>query len=176
MGSVMGQGCVEVRAYSRGDAAAVVDLVLSIQRDEFGMAITSDDQPDLIDVPGFYFRGAGHFWVAVESGRVIGTVGLLDIGNGRGALRKMFVARAWRGREPGVASRLLECLVDWAKAHGLSEIYLGTTEWFDAARRFYGRNGFVETSRDELPDAFPVMTVDSRFYRLVIGDMDGSAA
>ena len=172
----MGEGCVEVRAYWHGDATAVVDLVLSIQREEFGMAITSDDQPDLLDVLGFNCRGAGHFWVAVKSGKVIGTIGLLDIGNGRGALRKMFVARPWRGRELGIASRLLECLVNWAKAHGLSEIYLGTTEWFDAARRFYVRNGLVETSRDELPDRFPVMAVDSRFYRLVISDMDWSAA
>ena len=40
MGSVMGEGCVEVRAYWHGDATAVVDLVLSIQREEFGMAVS----------------------------------------------------------------------------------------------------------------------------------------
>jgi N-acetylglutamate synthase-like GNAT family acetyltransferase len=153
-----------IRAYSPGDAAGVLDLVLMIQRAEFGMTITTADQPDLIDVPAFYFRGAGHFWVALAKGEVIGTIGLLDIGNRQGAIRKMFVASQWRGREHKVAARLLERLLGWASDHGLTDIYLGTTEWFQAAQRFYVRNGFREIRREELPLTFPVMAVDTRFF------------
>ena len=50
----------------------------------------------------------------------------------------------------------------------MTQVYLGTTEWFYAAQHFYRRNGFVEISRDMLPATFPVMAVDSRFFRLVI--------
>ena len=88
---------MEIRSHLPTDCAAVLELVLSIQRDEFGMSITAEDQPDLVDVAGYYGRGDGHFWVATERGQIIGSVGLLDIGDGQAALRKMFVARRWRG-------------------------------------------------------------------------------
>ena len=53
-------------------------------------------------------------------------------------------------------------------AHGFRSVYLGTTEAFRAAHRFYEKNGFSEIEKGELPPAFPVMPVDSRFYRLVL--------
>lgn len=157
---------MEVRPYAPADAAAVRDLVLTIQREEFGMDITADDQPDLVDVPAFYLRGAGNFWVAIEDGQLLGTIGLLDIGNAQGALRKMFVKSAFRGGERRVAARLLDVLIEWARSHGLAQIYLGTTAWFHAAQRFYLRHEFVEIVQDALPAAFPVMKVDTRFFRL----------
>jgi hypothetical protein len=48
---------------------------------------------------------------------------------------------------------------------GVAEIYLGTTEKFLAAHRFYERNGFGLIESSELPPAFPVMAVDTRFYK-----------
>lgn len=159
---------MQIRHYELADADAVRDLVLSIQQEEFGMDITSDDQPDLVDIPAFYQGGAGIFWVAIEDGELVGTIGLLDIGNAQGTLRKMFVKAAFRGGERQVAARLLDVLVEWARSRGLGEIYLGTTAWFHAAQRFYLRQGFVEIPQDALPAAFPVMKVDSRFFRLDI--------
>ena len=54
---------------------------------------------------GFFRRGAGDLWVAVAGDKVVGTIGLVDIGNGQGAIRKMFVDCAYRGREAAVAQR-----------------------------------------------------------------------
>jgi hypothetical protein len=34
-----------------------------------------------------------------------------------------------------------------------------------AAHRFYERNGFVQIPAADLPEAFPLMGVDTRFYR-----------
>lgn len=146
-------------------AAGVVDVILPIQQVEFGVPITLDDQPDLRDIPGFYQRDGGNFWVALVGARVIGTIALLDIGGGRGALRKMFVARDHRGAASGVARRLLDVLVAWCRARDIREVYLGTTEHFRAAHRFYEKHGFVEVARAALPATFPVMTVDTKFYR-----------
>jgi predicted N-acetyltransferase YhbS len=42
---------------------------------------------------------------------------------------------------------------------------LGTTAKFLAAHRFYEKNGFREIAQTELPASFPVMTVDTKFYR-----------
>jgi hypothetical protein len=45
-------------------------------------------------------------------------------------------------------------------------VLLGTTEKFLAARRFYEKNGFQRVAAEELPDDFPRMKPDTRFYRL----------
>lgn len=58
----------------------MLDLILSIQRDEYGIAITAQDQPDLNDIPAFYRTGAGDFWVARADGQLVGTIALKDIG------------------------------------------------------------------------------------------------
>ncbi len=88
------------------------------------------------------------------------------------ALRKMFVAPDWRGGEKGVARALLAAALSWARSKGVSTIYLGTTAQFTAAHRFYEKNGFVEVPKESLPPSFPVMAVDSRFYRYNISDLD----
>ena len=144
---------------------AVIDLILSIQRDEFGFDVQASDQPDLSEVADFYQRGDGGFWVAVDGDAVVGTIALRDIGNGQGALRKMFVRASHRGHEHQVALRLLAHLITFASGRGVREILLGTTERFLAAHRFYEKHGFTRIDPDTLPDAFPRMALDTRFYR-----------
>jgi len=153
-----------IRPFAPADQPGILDLILGIQRDEYGIAITAADQPDLTDIAGFYLPSAGGFWVAEEDGRIIGTIALKDIGQGQGALRKMFVASSHRGRAAGVAQALLDHLLDAAADRSLAQIYLGTTARFLAAHRFYEKNGFALVDADDLPPAFPRMAVDTRFY------------
>ena len=42
----------------------VVDLILNIQQKEFNVAITIEDQPDLLNIKNFYYTSGVHFWVA----------------------------------------------------------------------------------------------------------------
>jgi GNAT superfamily N-acetyltransferase len=153
---------IDIRPFEVTDRDAVIRLALSIQREEFGIDITAAEQPDLLDVVGHYQRGAGGFWVAMDGAVVVGTVGLLDIGQGDGALRKMFVAPAHRGS--GVADALLRTCLHWAKARSLRRVLLGTTEQFRAAHRFYEKSGFMLLAAGELPSRFPRMRLDTRFY------------
>jgi GNAT superfamily N-acetyltransferase len=155
---------IEIFPFRAGDQHGVIDLILPIQREEFGIAITAEDQPDLAAIPAFYQSGKGDFWVARHDGKVVGTIGLKDIGNDQAALRKMFVAAPFRGREFGVAAKLLGRLIEEARERGLREIFLGTTDLFLAAHRFYEKHGFVEIDKAELPDSFLFMAVDTKFY------------
>lgn len=157
---------VTTRPFEPPDADGLAALVLSIQRDEFGFSITYADQPDLQDVAGFFRTGAGEFWVAVDSERVVGSVGLVDLGNGEAALRKMFVHAKYRGSAFGVAQGLLAALLNHARARAIKTIYLGTTEKFHAAHRFYEKSGFRLAEAQTLPANFPRMTLDTRFYRV----------
>lgn len=152
--------------YADGDLAGVKACILTIQQREFGFPITWEDQPDLHDIAGWYRTGAGDFWVAKdETGGIVGMIGLRDIGGGTGALRKMFVAKEWRGTERGVALSLVETLLAHARTQGLRTILLGTTEAFRAAHRFYEKSGFHRVEAETLPASFPRMSGDTRFYR-----------
>jgi N-acetylglutamate synthase-like GNAT family acetyltransferase len=159
-----GYAMIEISPFAPQHAAGVLGVILPIQQTEFGIPITLEAQPDLRDIRGFYQQGNGNFWVALDHEDVVGTVALLDIGNNQAALRKMFVKATHRGSEHGVARRLLDALLAWCQARGVREVYLGTTARFLAAHRFYEKNGFREIARAELPERFPVMVVDTRFY------------
>ena len=154
----------EVIPFSPGHEAGVVSVVLPIQQLEFGIAITLEDQPDLLSIPDVYQKGAGNFWVALSAGEVVGTVGLIDIGHGQVALRKMFVRASFRGRDRGVAAGLLQAVADWADQRRLKDVFLGTTSKYLAAHRFYEKNSFSEIRAEDLPEAFPRMAVDTKFY------------
>lgn len=159
---------IEIVPFSDHHLSGVVDVILPIQQSEFGIPITLDAQPDLLDIPNFYQKGSGNFWVALHGSEVVGTIALLDIGNGQGALRKMFVKEPFRGSMHGVARRLLQVFLDWCKTHDICEVYLGTTAKFLAAHRFYEKNGFTEIAPSELPTSFPIMSVDTKFYKYSI--------
>ena len=163
---------LKIECYEAKHLDGIAALIVPIQQEEYGIAITYDEQPDLRDIPGFYQQGAGQFWVALDGERVIGTVGLRDIGGGSAALRKMFVARAYRGERHGTATALLETLLAHARRLAVETIYLGTTEKFLAAHRFYEKNGFSLIAADRLPASFPRMSVDSRFYHIRLSRAD----
>jgi GNAT superfamily N-acetyltransferase len=145
----------------------VVNLVLSIQQQEFNIPITLEDQPDLQNIEVFFQYGNGNFWVATIDNKVIGTISVVDIGNQQVALRKMFVQENYRGKTFGIGQALLNTVFEWAKEKRLTGIFLGTTEKYLAAHRFYEKNGFTEIEKIDLPAAFPVMEVDNKFYTYI---------
>lgn len=48
----------------------------------------------------------------------------------------------------------------------LTAVYLGTTAKFLAAHRFYEKNRFDLVDAADLPQSFPRMAVDTRFYKI----------
>jgi N-acetylglutamate synthase-like GNAT family acetyltransferase len=155
---------IKIESYRPDCQDDILGLIVNIQRVEFGIPITAEDQPDLKEIPGFYQTGDGNFWVATKGNKVIGTISIKDIGRKDCALRKMFVHADYRGPKHQIAKRLLHTLIAWCRQRGVKNIYLGTTSRYLAAHRFYEKNGFVEIAKDRLPDTFPVMKVDTKFY------------
>jgi N-acetylglutamate synthase-like GNAT family acetyltransferase len=158
---------VAIRTFHPGDEDAVVGVILPIQREEFGFSITAADQPDLTEIPAWYQTGAGQFWLAEQDGQAVGTIALKDIGERAVALRKMFVIPVARGAV-GAAQALLDTALAHARSQDLAAVWLGTTEAFKAAHRFYEKNGFELVTPAALPESFPRMAVDTRFYRLTL--------
>ena len=157
-----------VKEYSNEYQAQVLDLILHIQQQEYNIQITKEDQPDLFTIEEFYQTGNGNFWVAICHDKVVGTISLLDIGNRQIALRKMFVDKEYRGAKFKTASLLLNNAIKWAREKTIKEVYLGTTPQFLAAHRFYEKNGFTSIILKDLPENFPVMQVDKKFYKYLV--------
>lgn len=155
-----------IETYHDEYCEAVGKLIVGIQNGEFGIPITYDDQPDLKEIPHFYQKNKSNFWIALDRGALIGTIALIDVGNHNCLLRKMFVHKDYRGAEKAVGQALLDTLLAWCHEKDIHHIYLGTTDKFQAAQRFYEKNGFQNVAESELPEIDPRirMKVDNRYY------------
>ena len=165
---------IRIEPYAAHHRNSLIEMILAIQQDEFDLPITYGEQKDLHDINAAYRIGAGQFWVAQAPNTppdfVVGSLGLHDMGadgagKRQGALRKMFVREKFRGGgEQGVATQLVKTLEGHAKRNGIVELYLGTTEAFRAAHRFYEKQGYTPIKPDRLPSNFVRLAVDTRFY------------
>ncbi|WP_212634810.1 GNAT family N-acetyltransferase [Runella slithyformis] len=115
-------------------------------------------------ISSFYCQNKGAFWGALKDRKVIGTIALIDMGDRTGTIRRMFVHQDFRGKELGIATLLLNAMLDHCRRHGLTAIYPGTLARLRAAMRFYEKNGFVQLPKAALPPQFPAMTLNTVFY------------
>lgn len=159
---------MQILEYSEEYKHQILNLILNIQNNEFNIEISADQQPDLSNIEAYYQRGLGNFWVALHNNIVVGTISIRDISNAQVALRKMFVQKEYRGRKYEIASKLLAKALEWASSKNIKEIFLGTTPKFIAAHRFYEKNDFVEITKERLPANFPIMEVDTKFYKHIV--------
>jgi putative acetyltransferase len=99
------------------------------------------------------------FFAARENGVLLG-VGALRVGPDEGELKSMRTTAVARGR--GVATAMLEHLVDLAQQRGLPVVRLetGVEDYFAPARRLYERHGFTPCA----PFADYVLDPNSVFY------------
>ena len=104
------------------------------------------------------------YWVAVNDGKIVGTIGILVVENDFGILKKMMLKKEFRGTEFGISKTLLETVIEWCKENRISKLYLGTMNQFKAAQYFYKKNGFKEISKNELPNNFLNNPLDKVFF------------
>ena len=155
-----------IKDLHKQDSPRIIDLILPIQQIEFNVPITLEGQPDLLDIERYYYEDGGRFWGAVVNEQLVGTIALIVADGNIGVIRKMFVAKDFRGKDIGTATILLQALIDHCRETGIHDLYLGTVDLLKAALRFYERNGFTQIAADALPAAFPRMKPDNMFYHL----------
>jgi putative acetyltransferase len=156
---------IKITTYQPHYKDGIADLITFIQQKEFGVPVTLQDQPDLLDIQNFYQRLNGNFWCAItETDEVVGTIALIDVGESFGTIRKMFVKADYRGKEKGIAALLFKTLEEKAIKHKMNTLYLGTFNTLKASHRFYEKNGFERIEVEFLPQKFPRMQVDNVFY------------
>lgn len=142
---------------------SIAKLIHHIVAEEFEL-VTSLSPSNMEAIDSVYQNGTGNFWIALDEDKVIGTVGLYDIGNNQAVLRRFFVDKAYRGNKYGISKMLLDTLLTWSKHHNIVQIYLGTRPEFLAAQRFYEKHGFKEIQPYALPKSVPIAPTDKKFY------------
>ncbi len=155
---------VTIESYTSKYQQQVIELIVTIQSKEFGVPIVAEDQPDLKNIPHYYQKGSGNFWLALTNEKVLGTISLHDIGDKQVALRKMFVKKNFRGKPLNIGQNLMNTALVWSKKHQISDVFLGTVPNYYAAHRFYEKNGFNRIDQSNLPSSFTIMEVDKYFY------------
>jgi GNAT superfamily N-acetyltransferase len=162
---------LEIKPIHNDYKEKILGLILPIQKIEFNVPVTLEEQPDLLDVDKYYYRQGGGFWGAEIDGELIGTIALIATGHNAGAIRKMFVKKEYRGKEHGVAKQLLDKLIHFCTLHKIDSLYLGTVDILKAAHRFYEKNGFKRQKSEEMPDFFPRMMGENVYYRLFLAEI-----
>jgi putative acetyltransferase len=129
---------VTFRRAHADDRGPVIELVFDTLR-SFGI----EPDPSGLDADVMEFGGADPSmaeFVAETGGAVVGSIALLDRGEGTGHISKFFVRETVRGR--GIGRVLLELAVEEARARGLRRLDLATRSQFHAAVHLYESTGW----------------------------------
>jgi GNAT superfamily N-acetyltransferase len=141
----------EIRHASRTDSSAAKALRIKMLRDEphaFG-----DRLEDVLAWPEERWRVRASsmlmpdsVWVAAvgDDGTWLGQMAAREYGPDAWLLEVYLVPEL---RGSGAAAGLLAAVQQWAAARGLAQLFLDVNERSGPARRFYAREGFVETGK-----------------------------
>ncbi len=135
---------VEIREAHDGDGEAVAGLIRTVF-DEYkaeGAFFIREAFPELKSIATYFRNRGGRFWLAHEGNRLIGCFGIVvHRGRGTGEFLKVYLHRDSRGC--GVAKRLFDRALHYARDRGIATIELWTDTRFADGHRFYERLGFV---------------------------------
>ena len=129
----------EIRTYSDEYKEGVVKLINDVYENEMGQRSKSG-RPDLDIISDMYQKTGGNFWVALDEGKVVGTVALINDGEQRGSMHRFCVDKKFRGK--GVSDKLFSVLLEFAGDKGYKKLFLSTWQGASAANKFYIKNGF----------------------------------
>lgn len=155
---------MEIIKYSEEYKQQIIDLILHIQNDEAKIHLSIEEQPDLLNVPDYYDKNGGGFWIAVDEGKVIGTFAFMNYGNGNAVLKKFFVRADWRSKKVGLA--LYQTVIGYLKENGYKQALLDTPSVATASHLFYERAGFRRIRKSEIPFHYEYPDRDSYLYLL----------
>lgn len=119
-------------------------LHLLQQGDDYGLSLYPAENYHALDVDDLDQPDVT-FLVAREDGTALGTVALVDAGDGTAEVKRMFVSDAARGL--GVGTRLLDALHDRARAVGIGTVRLETGLPQAAAIALYRKAGYTDIPR-----------------------------
>jgi putative acetyltransferase len=97
-------------------------------------------EQELSQLPQMYGAPKGAMLLAFDAEALAGGVGLRDLGDGYGEMKRLFVYPSFQGK--GVGTALMRAFVEKGRELGYSALRLDTLPRLDRAYRLYQRFGF----------------------------------
>lgn len=145
----------------------VINLILHVQNVEYGVGISAEEQPDILDIQSNYINDGGNFWVALnDNGEVVGSIGLQKKTNEVAVLKKFFVYKDYRGKEFGIGKGLYQALLDFANKQGFLKVILDTPSKATRSHSFYKKVGFKKIDKEDLPIQYDYPDRNSLIFQL----------
>jgi putative acetyltransferase len=133
---------------------------------EYAQAIATDLEyqgfaAELASLPGPYTPPAGALLIARACDEIAGCVALRPLAARIGELKRLYVRPEFRST--GLGRRLVEAIIDAARAGGYRELRLDTLRSMAPAQALYRRLGFVE-----IPPYYDNHLPNTCFYSLLL--------
>lgn len=136
------RGPVIIRPYRVGEIGHIVSRHGVLYHEEHGWDGTFEGF--VAEIAGAFARAHDPLregcWVAERDGELLGSVFVVDDGEGTAKLRMLYVEPAARGL--GVGRKLVEQAIDFARVTGYRRLTLWTNDILHSARRIYATAGF----------------------------------
>jgi len=133
---------LRLRAGRKGDRAGIRALVYGVLADYGLQPDPEHTDRDLEDIEETYLKAGGVFYVLENNeGEIVGTLGLCRIDERTCELRKMYLAKTYRGH--GWGKKLMEKALAEARRLGFQKMILETASVLTEAIQLYRRYGFT---------------------------------
>ncbi len=125
-----------IRKFDKEDKKQVLALIGKILFEIFRV------KPKKLELDKGLFKKDAILYVAEDTGKIIGTIGIKKYKKDIARLKKMYLEKFYRGK--GVSQKLFEKAQAFAKKSGYKKIILSTTPQMKGAIKFYEKNGFIK--------------------------------
>jgi putative acetyltransferase len=125
------------------DGAGLGRLIADCFADYEGCVFERSEFPELDAIAEHFARADGRLWVAEADGAIVASLGARPATDDGVELLKVYVARPWRGT--GLAARLLDAAMGFARERRARRLELWSDTRFTRAHAFYAKHGFRRT-------------------------------
>ena len=131
---------IVIRLYKPGEVSLVVHFYYKLFEQQFDF-LPSTEQYFLHAAAELFDDCKGNgLWVAEEDGNIIGSICIVNKGNGTAQLRLFGTHPSAQGK--GIGKKLMQTAMDFCKENGYQHIYLWTIDICKAALHLYENFGF----------------------------------
>jgi DNA-binding MarR family transcriptional regulator/GNAT superfamily N-acetyltransferase len=147
-GGSTSEGSFVIRQNAPGDIGWIIHRQATIYAAEYGW--DESFEALIAEIAGGFLKTHDakreRCWVAERNGEIVGSIFLVDAGEGVAKLRLLYVEPDARGL--GIGRRLVEEVLRFAKGAGYQRVTLWTNDVLTSARRIYEAVGFRLTSSE----------------------------
>lgn len=134
-----------LRTFKKDDAQGAKELILTILAKEYPFDRSAYSDSDLDRIAEVYGGARETFFIAEDSGKIVGTAGVKEDAKEDALLRRLFVEERYRRR--GYGSALVKRAIEFCRNKNYKRMIFRCTDRMSDAMRLCVKNGFKETEK-----------------------------